>query len=436
MIPLPGETSRKSSLSRSTSSAQVADVMRSIKTKCQEHTPVFTHSEVSVVVEYVDLRCAEILYDIFQHSDDVLIITYKSPDTKCIFARGPVIGKGQEGIVYLAQDLTSKNIRFVALKERECSTRLSKIDCINEYKILEYLKYAEGFLRCGRFYYSFMNYIPGLNASQIPTTYPDVLKQAIACGMLRALHSLHCVGVLHGDVKTDNFIFGYNTGWISVKLVDFGQSRFMQNATNIASGAPAYQPPECRVQLAPIRTTRTEYYSLAICQLEILSCYSFQEYQAAKSVFDGYFHNDLIECCMDVFLSPDELESLKEINPWRYEILRNAYAMYTEDITNRPIESDIEACIALLDNLEGAAIKSYSRSDSNKYVPRLRRRSIEKLDLSAVYRQDSLDDTRSGSSKSVSDSSPSSTSPNKEKSSPKDYCTAPQSGLKIPKGGK
>ena len=47
----------------------------------------------------------------------------------------------------------------------------------------------------------------------------EVKQQAID-----SLRSLHCCGVLHGDVRLDNILVQYHQDEVKVKLIDFGFS--------------------------------------------------------------------------------------------------------------------------------------------------------------------------------------------------------------------
>lgn len=172
-------TGRRGSIPRSVSDPCVTDAIKKFQLRCKETSSIFTIASSEIVTEYSELRCIDKKYDIFQHSDEISIIVFKDPTYNrcCVFAIGPVLGKGQEGTVCLAQDLTAKQIKLVAVKQKECSTRASKRDCINEYKILEYLTYVEGFFREGRMYHLFMTYLPGFDASRVPRDFPDVIKK-------------------------------------------------------------------------------------------------------------------------------------------------------------------------------------------------------------------------------------------------------------------
>ena len=371
---------------RSISDPVLTGSLKSFKKQSSERSFIFTQDAADLVNSYARLRCGDKSVTIFEHNETITIIAFRDDIDWYIFAKGKVVGKGQEGTVYLAQDLASKYTKLLVVKIRECYTRGSKLDCLNEYKILQYLSYARGFLKYDHSYYMFMEYFRGFTVSSIPHSWPDTLKQAVASGLLRALHRIHSVGILHGDVKPNNFIVEYQNGWIVVKLIDFGQAVFKENSNNLMSGAPAYQPPESRSFNPPIRSEKTEYYSLAICQLDLLSQYSFQVYQDKKFQLDPYLHEDLIKCCHDVFFTQEALADILTPKPWYYEILRNAYHMYQKDIKDRADVENIVQSIALQDELESCHIKAVFRSqDSGKILPTRKTKTIRKLNLSEVY---------------------------------------------------
>lgn len=348
---------------------------------------MFSSSDSQVVREYAELKFSNVMFGIFEHSSKITIMFFRDRCTlrSSVFARGPLLGKGQEGTVYLSQDLYSKQCRFVAIKERICTTRGSKKDCISEYKILDHLGYGEGFFNYNSAYYLLMKYFSGVNVCSIPKDSSDTVKQLIASGMLRALDSVHNAGIFHGDIKPDNFVVRHSSSWLSVKLVDFGQSVFMSEATKLVTVAPAYLPPECRSLNPPIRTVQTEYYSLAMCQLEVLSKYSFEFHQYEKNYFDPYRHSDLIKVCSDVFLTEEELTALKEKDPWRYYIMSTAYSMYQENIESRPSQKTVISVLETLEQFESARIKIRQRSSSEfKYLAKLKKKALQTLDMSQV----------------------------------------------------
>jgi serine/threonine-protein kinase len=104
------------------------------------------------------------------------------------------------------------------------------------------------------------HFIPPADALQI-------LRQVAA-----ALDYAHSRGILHGDVKPENILFGAN-GSI-VLLADFGIARFFGfreaiTATVGGAGTTAYISPE---QLSDLKqTTRSDIYSFAIVAYEILA---------------------------------------------------------------------------------------------------------------------------------------------------------------------
>lgn len=322
---------------------------------------VLSQEDASIVGAYALLRCGDKSVDILEHSSSISVLTFKdSTQCKHSYAIGESIGEGQEGTVQIAQDILSRRVRLVAVKRRDYTTSMGRDDCKAEYSILEYLKVGLHFVKVGYVCYIFMRYYRGFNASNIPDSWGDMQRQGIVCGMLRCVLALHEAGVYHGDIKPSNFVIQEKNLWIVVRLIDMGQAIRIGSPPSLSSprGTPMYQPPEarrrdCRLSMS----SKTEYYSLAITQAEVLSKYSYTEYQMKKGRFDPYKHGDLISCCHDVFMDSDELSGLRSGNQWRYEILRLLYSMYVEDIENRADTLAVCAYMSVLDELEVCALK-------------------------------------------------------------------------------
>lgn len=347
---------------------------------------LFSIEDAYIVSCYALLRCGQKTYDIFEHDDRIKIVTFKdSSHTTCVYAVGPDIGSGQEGTVQLGQDLTCKRTRVVAVKKRDYFNKIGYEDCISEYAILETLKVGLHFLRTERVCYLFMRYYKGFDASKIPPSWGDVQRQAVACGMLRCVNALHSVGVLHGDIKPSNFLVHEKDMWLVVRLIDMGQSATITSAGNKLTGTPMYQPPECRLKDASVRSAKTEYYSLAICMAEVLSKHSYVEYQASKDRFSPYEHEDLLKCCPDVFLPREDLGVRKSQNPWRWEILNLVYSMYVADIKERSDTESVITATSLLDELEVAAIKKLRKvSIEHNGSPTRKKRSPRDIDVKGL----------------------------------------------------
>lgn len=350
----------------------------------EEDMAIMSYPEADVVRSYALLRAKGKEADILQHSDTVDVLTFKDATrSPCVYAIGPRIGEGQEGHVRVGQDLFSRRCRLVAVKTRNFTTRMSYNDCVGEYSILERLKVGIHFVQMSQVCYIFMRLYRGLDASTIPASWDDIQRQAVACGMVRSVCALHSTGVLHGDIKPSNFIVQDKDGWYVIRLVDMGNSVLAENSTTRARGTPMYQAPERREDNPPVYGEKAELYSLAICQAEVLSKYSYTEYQLSKGRFDPYEHDDLLKCCSNVFVSTEDLAILRTHDEWRYEILRLIYFMYIADVNTRADDKVVSVCVEVLDELEVQAVKKYRKLGIGKKIKDFDVRSLR--DMYNIY---------------------------------------------------
>ncbi len=93
---------------------------------------------------------------------------------------------------------------------------------------------------------------------------------AIVSGLLNALHTAHCYGIVHRDVKASNVLIARRSNHI--KLADFGMARIAEHSdlTLIGSliGTPRYMAPEVRFGLEA--DARADVFSAARLFLELL----------------------------------------------------------------------------------------------------------------------------------------------------------------------
>ena len=93
---------------------------------------------------------------------------------------------------------------------------------------------------------------------------------AIVSGLLNALHTAHCYGIVHRDVKASNVLIARRSN--QIKLADFGMARIAEHSdlTLIGSliGTPRYMAPEVRFGLEA--DPRADVFSAARLFLELL----------------------------------------------------------------------------------------------------------------------------------------------------------------------
>src|SRR6185436_1138698 len=95
--------------------------------------------------------------------------------------------------------------------------------------------------------------------------------------ILSALEAAHASGVVHADVKSDNFIVDETDGVDAIKLVDYGLARYTDEAEidlgpisdRLVSGTPEYMAPEVIRGEHP--TPASDLYATGIILYELLT---------------------------------------------------------------------------------------------------------------------------------------------------------------------
>ncbi|HIJ64533.1 MAG TPA: serine/threonine protein kinase [Candidatus Hydrogenedentes bacterium] len=187
------------------------------------------------------------------------------------------LGRGGMGVVYLAKDTQlerpvalkflgaaldgSEEFRARFLREARTAAKISHPNIVSIYDVSA---------QAGKAYIA-MEYVDGPDLHRYQTSKghlppreaANVIKQA--CGALGAIHE---VGIVHRDIKPDNFLIA--RGGL-VKLGDFGLakevgSRFTQDG--VVVGTPAYMSPE--QVLGNQVDIRTDIYAIGMVLYELL----------------------------------------------------------------------------------------------------------------------------------------------------------------------
>ncbi len=98
--------------------------------------------------------------------------------------------------------------------------------------------------------------------------------------ILKAIAYCHSYGVVHRDIKLENFLFESKGEGSEIKLIDFGLSRFIRPNETISNsvGTPYYVSPEvlegqCTGKIAILIIHIITYLTSAICHSYYLVIY-------------------------------------------------------------------------------------------------------------------------------------------------------------------
>jgi serine/threonine protein kinase len=95
-------------------------------------------------------------------------------------------------------------------------------------------------------------------------------KMKIALSISKAIDELHSLGIIHGDIKTNNMILHYQPKKQTIKLIDFGMSYFKESdklvEIEVKTGTEGYRPPE---QNNYMINEKTDIYAMAVTIIEL-----------------------------------------------------------------------------------------------------------------------------------------------------------------------
>jgi len=150
------------------------------------------------------------------------------------------IGSGAFGIVYKGENILTKELVAIKVESLADKSRLLK----NEVKICRYLYPNKGFVTIKWFgidndnAYAVFNllgtsldtYMERLNRFSLRTT------MLLGIQMIERIKVMHNNGILHRDIKPDNFLMG-KTDTDTLYIIDFGLSKtYVKNGEHIKLG--------------------------------------------------------------------------------------------------------------------------------------------------------------------------------------------------------
>ena len=143
------------------------------------------------------------------------------------------IGEGSFGTIYKCQNIRTKEYVAIKVEPIENGTKLLK----NESKIYTYLGVCEGIPSVKWFgkdalnYYMVINLL-GESLESLKTRYKRFSLQLIlqiGINVIHLLKTIHDKGLIHRDVKPDNFLFGLDANKNKLYIIDFGFCKVYKN---------------------------------------------------------------------------------------------------------------------------------------------------------------------------------------------------------------
>lgn len=281
---------------------------------------------------------------------------------------GPYVGKGAFGKVKLIKD-ESNNIFAVKIQgdgdsaEKDAEHNIMRI--VGELIGKGEREYGKTFQTSGRYaekkFYTAKQFLPGqelykeLNPmdftkdldSSLFTDYKpfftqpisEAIRLEIAIKAMQSIHSVHEKGIIHADIKPENFIINVDGEMITVSATDYGLSKVLPQGTDFiidpaVRGTPGYIAPE-------IATERRNGNGEVIGYTESEGKYSFASDVYALGVMlrdDLALSEEIYEPLLQV--DPEKRPSIAEVTQILEEKLAAIKAAEIEPIS--PI-SEVEA---------------------------------------------------------------------------------------------
>lgn len=147
------------------------------------------------------------------------------------------IGSGTFGTIYKAQNIRTNEYVAIKMEAIESQIKLLK----NESIVYQYLNGCEGipnvkwFGKDGSHYYMVLNLL-GISLHDLKNKlhkFSLTLGLKTGVKILLLLQTIHNKGLVHRDIKPDNFLFGVNS-YNDIYLIDFGFCKtFLKDETHI-----------------------------------------------------------------------------------------------------------------------------------------------------------------------------------------------------------
>jgi serine/threonine protein kinase len=177
------------------------------------------------------------------------------------YVLGDCIGQGGMGSVFLAAQLALARTVAIKVLHPEIARRPAHARRIRDEAIVAgqvRSAHCLNVIDCNTLpdggSYLVMEYVPGRSLARLITEESLPLTRVIELfgQILAALGSIHGAGIVHADVKCDNFLVESVDGRDHVTMIDFGLARFavssqspdFENGVEVVTGTPEYMAPE------------------------------------------------------------------------------------------------------------------------------------------------------------------------------------------------
>lgn len=204
-----------------------------------------------------------------------------------------LLGRGAMGSVFQAEDQSERRCCAVKMLNNAAScgadevrrfhneaATVSRLSHRNIVQVYDFLKDGQGRS------YLVMELLDGMDLYAYLQAQGRLSLQRtleIIHPVAEALHSAHCLGIIHRDVKPRNIFLSQQGGSEVVKVVDFGLAKMQgslqqQTAHGVILGTPEYLSPEATLGRSDEVDARSDQWALAVTAYRLLvGCLPFEE---------------------------------------------------------------------------------------------------------------------------------------------------------------
>lgn len=172
--------------------------------------------------------------------------------SSCSFS--PTLGRGEFGVVYKAfsKDASQKPLALKSISKQKLGKELevlhSQYDALRRLDHPNIVKFYEAY-EDKNYFYNVMELLTGgelLGNTDAPVSLSELEVAHIMKQAFSAVAYLHSKGIVHRDIKTENFLYRSQTPGAPVVLIDFGFSKMAAKYQVLTTriGTPFYVSPE------------------------------------------------------------------------------------------------------------------------------------------------------------------------------------------------